>query len=575
MIHLLLAALLGTCTTPVSPQDLDLENEIRPAVRWLRSTQDALTGRYGDGTEATALVLRALALCPDRYRPIDGPFVRKGLEWLVAAQAADGAICDADAEGDARRLQTRIAVQTLMVIPDESTVGAISKAIAFLGADGGDWDARREGGELEHARARSRELSAQRDREGWWDGPRGKVIETANAVLELSEYARVLEGPPGTAPQVAELPAFDPAERERVLASLSRGGSFLNSLADEQGRFGRPGHPDAGLTAMALAALQTLPEPRPAEVQATIDSGLRWLVSLQREDGSIHDGKLANYITSASIMALARAGRAEHAQVIRRASRFLQGLQLDEGEGYSEGDVYYGGIGYGSTERPDLSNLQMALEALADSGLEQGAPTYQKALRFLERTQNRSESSDVRIVDGSMVITAGDDGGAGYRPGDSKAGFIELADGTQVPRSYGSMTYALLKCFVFAGLSRDDPRLQEAWQWCSAHYTLDVNPGFEHASEPSAAYQGLFYYFHTMARTLDLMGEELIVDAAGVEHAWRQELCGRMLSMQSAIDGSWINRNSPRWYEGNPLLATAYALMTLDAAMPAATKGGE
>jgi squalene-hopene/tetraprenyl-beta-curcumene cyclase len=570
MIHLLLTALLGVTATAASGaagQGLDFNDTIRPAVRWLRSTQDPLTGCYGDGTESTALVLRAFALCPDRYRSTDGPFVRMGLDWLVAAQAEDGAICDAEAAGEAREVQTRVAVQTLMVVPDESTAETIAKAIAFLGADGQDWDTESAGDEREHAEARSNELAAKRDREGWWDGPRGKVIETADAVLELSEYARVLKGPAGEPAPVAELPVFDPADRQRTLVSMRYGGKFLNKLADEEGRFGMPGHPDAGITAMALAALQTLPEPRPDDVQKTIDSGIAWLITLQRADGSIHDGKLANYITSASIMALARTGG--HAEVIAKAAQFLQGLQLDEGEGYSEGDVYYGGIGYGSTERPDLSNLQMALEALADSGLEEGAPTYQKALRFLERTQNRSESNDVRIVDGNIVITAGDDGGASYRPGDSKAGFVELGDGTKVPRSYGSMTYALLKCFVFAGLSKDDPRLQAAWEWCSTHYTLDVNPGFEHATDPAAAYQGLYYYFNTMARALDAMGEETIVDAAGEGHAWRKEICGRIVSMQSKIDGSWINHNSPRWYEGNPLLATAYALLTLDAAMPA------
>ena len=168
------------------------------------------------------------------------------------------------------------------------------------------------------------------------------------------------------------------------------------------------------------------------------------------------------------------------------------------------------------------------------------------------------------------MITSGDDGGAGYLPGSSKAGFVELEDGTKIPRSYGSMTYALLKCFVFAGLDESDPRLAAAWDWCQANYTLDVNPGFEHLARPDAAYQGLFYYFTTMARALDALGRETIVDADGVEHAWRNELCGRIVAMQSKLDGSWLNHNSPRWYEGNPLLATAYALLTLDAAMPPA-----
>src|SRR6185436_11790799 len=145
--------------------------------------------------------------------------------------------------------------------------------------------------------------------------------------------------------------------------------------------------------------------------------------------------------------------------------------------------------GYGSTERPDLSNLQMALEALHDSGLSKDDPTFQKALTFLQRCQNRSESNDVSIVDGKLTIVAGDDGGAAYAPGDSKAGFVELPDGHKIPRSYGSMTYALLKCMIFAGLAKDDPRVKAAFDWCQKNYTLDVNPGFVSGADPTAAYQ--------------------------------------------------------------------------------------
>ena len=570
MKPLLLPLVLILSGPSTAAQELDIGREIRPSIRWLRSVQDVVSGRYGDGAEATALALRAFAECPDHYRSADGPFVSKGITWLLGQQWEDGSICDEDATPEERRDQTRLATQALLGLSDESTVDPVARALRFLDEDADAWETAKGAEDLEAALARSRELLSKRAEEGWWDGPRGKVIETAESVLELAVVADRVQPPEAEPQPVSELPGFAPADRAAVEAAALRGAAFLNQLADERGRFGMPGSPDAGLTAMAVAALATLPEPRPEPIQGSIDKGLAWLATLQRGDGSIHDGKLANYITSAAILAFVRSGEPEYEDTIAAASRFLQGLQLDQDEGYSEGDVYYGGIGYGSTERPDLSNLQMALEALARSGLEQGAPTYAKALKFLERTQNRSESNDVRIVQGEIVISSGDDGGAAYRPGDSKAGFIELADGTQIPRSYGSMTYALLKCFVFAGVPRDDPRMQAAWEWCSRNYTLDVNPGFEHLSDPSAAYQGLFYYFNTMARALDAYGEDVVVDAAGQEHAWRNELCGRIMSMQSKIDGSWLNRNSPRWYEGNPLLASAYALLTLDVAMPKA-----
>ena len=202
---------------------------------------------------------------------------------------------------------------------------------------------------------------------------------------------------------------------------------------------------------------------------------------------------------------------------IKRAQGFLVNLQADEGEGYSADHPFYGGIGYGGDERPDLSNLQMALEALVASGLEEDHVAFDRAVRFLERCQNRSESNDFELRSAEGKIVSGNDGGAGYYPGDSKAGFEVLADGTKIPRSYGSMTYALLKGLVFSGLETTDERVQACWKWLSEHYTLDVNPGFEHSSDPTAAYQGLFYYFHSMARALSVFGaQEVRVAQAGL-----------------------------------------------------------
>lgn len=185
----------------------------------------------------------------------------------------------------------------------------------------------------------------------------------------------------------------------------------------------------------------------------------------------------------------------------------------------------------------------------------------------MQRCQNRSESNDLELTVDGTTMASGNDGGSGYAPGDSKAGYITLRDGRKIPRSYGSMTYALLKGYLFAGLTQKDPRVQAAWEWLSKNYTLDVNPGFEGSSDPTAGYQGLFYYFITMSKALDLYGQRTVIDAAGREHDWRAELVGRVLSMQRQ-DGSWINSNAARWFEGNPVLATAYAMTTLHNSLP-------
>lgn len=570
---------------PASPQitkaaapslELDLKSDIDGALRWMRGAQDSKDGSYGGSVETTAWVLRAMVESPRRYMRVDGPFVARAIDYLIAHQSPDGSIRDASTATERVGEVTRLAAAALTLHADETTKPAIAKALGYIAKDpaakgsaGPDWGDEPLPESKEALRARVDALLAQRSPDGAWDGAGGRPLATArNASFLIRAYPRLL---PATKPPLASakpLPPFEAADRARTRAALDRGARYLAG-AGPDGKFGAPGKPDAGTTAMAIGALLAAPEPRAKEVETCIDRGLAWLVSLQKPDGSIHDGKLANYITSASIMALARAGRAEYAPVIAKAREFLVSLQADEGEGYSEDQLFYGGIGYGSSERPDLSNLQMALEALSASGLEKDHAAFKRALKFLERCQNRSESNDVRIVEGGDVIKSGDDGGAAYAPGQSNAGFVELGNGIKVPRSYGSMTYALLKAYIFVGLPKDDPRMQAVWEWLRKNYTLDVNPGFESSPDPSAAYQGLFYYFHTMAKALDLFGEEEIVDAQGVHHAWRKELAGRIVAMQRREDGSWINENSPRWWEGNPILATSYALLTLDEALPA------
>ena len=552
-------------------KDVDLKVELRKAVGWLRGTQDLASGAYAGGVEGTAWVLAVLAECPDHYRRVDGPFVAKALDFLAARQVESGAIHDAGASGAAAEGQTALAIMALGRHADAASQGVLAKALAFTGQASALPAAT--GIAIPDDKAAMKrlanELVAKRGADGAWDGPRGKVVESARVALALCEiYAKTTSS--GAAPAAAKpLPTFEDADRAKALAALQRGAQFLLAKSKSGIFEARPGDPSAGITAMAVGALQCLPEPRPAEAQKAIDSALAWLVSLQQKDGSIHDGQLANYTTSAAILALTRANKPEHKPVIEKARNWLLALQADEAEGYSPDHPYYGGNSYGDEQRPDLSNVQFALEALAASGLERGSDAYKRALVFLQRCQNRSESNDIAMVDDDgKTIVSGDDGGSGYGPGTSKAGFIDLGDGKKVSRSYGSMSYALLKGYILCGLPKDDPRMKACWDWLRKNYTLDVNPGFESSTDPTAPYQGLFYYLHTMAKTLALFGEEVVVDAAGKPNPWRKQLCGRLVAMQRREDGAWINENASRWWEGNPVMATTYALLSLDAAMP-------
>ncbi len=197
------------------------------------------------------------------------------------------------------------------------------------------------------------------------------------------------------------------------------------------------------------------------------------------------------------------------------------------------------------------------LEALHQSGLSDDDPVYRKAMVFVSRCQMLDATNDQPFVTGS------DDGGFVYTPvggGESKAGTI-VVEGKPRLRSYGSMTYAGFKSMLYARVDRDDVRIQRAMDWIRRHFTLDHNPNMPGAQSR----QGLYYYYHVFARALQAWGEETIKDAQGVPHRWRAELCEELLARQRD-DASWVNEED-RWYEGNPHLVTAYAVLALQTAL--------
>lgn len=330
---------------------------------------------------------------------------------------------------------------------------------------------------------------------------------------------------------------------KRVIASIDKGLEWLKGEQGEDGLFAD--HP--GITALAITAFLRHPEGKYTEKKHPfIQKALKRLVAMQQENGGIYDVSkqpaLPNYNTSIAVLALSSAGNPEYDAVIKKAQGFLKGLQIQDEE-----SIYYGGIGYGSRETVhDLSNLNLAIQALKESGSDDDE-VWQKAVKFLERTQNRSESND--------QSWAGNDGGFIYSPdGESKAG----SDIEGKPRSYASMTYAGLLSFIYANVDKNDDRVKAAVQWIGKHFTVEENYGM--------GAQGLYYNYHTMAKALRLYGRDIIIDAKGVSHDWYEELAEQLISVQKP-EGFWINENS-RWMEALPVLATSYAILSLDTAYP-------
>ncbi len=78
-------------------------------------------------------------------------------------------------------------------------------------------------------------------------------------------------------------------------------------------------------------------------------------------------------------------------------------------------------------------------------------------------------------------------------------------------------------------------------------------------------------YYHSFAKTLDVLGIDEIEDAQGVKHDWHRDLTEELARRQQT-NGGWVNTNS-RWMESDPNLATSFALLALSYCRPVAASG--
>jgi squalene-hopene/tetraprenyl-beta-curcumene cyclase len=374
-------------------------------------------------------------------------------------------------------------------------------------------------------------------------------MHTLNARRGLPVCAGVLAAAALIAPLSSDPPQLDP-DRGAYDRVVQRAIDYLRLHGQaEDGSFSAQLGP--GVTGVVLTGV--LQSGRVSPQEPWVAEGLKYLEKYVKPDGGIYDTRHDCYTTSVALMALHAANRdGRYSTTIANAQNYLKKIQWDADESVDQDDDRYGGIGYDSSKRPDMSNTQFAIEAAVVSGIKSDDPLLKKALQFLNRSQNLP--SEHNPLPFAQKVTDDNRGGYVYRPGESKAG--ESPGGGL--RSYGSMTYAGLKSMLYAAVDQNDPRVKAAVDWTRRHWTVKDNPGL--------GQQGLFYYYHTMAKALTTLKEDPFVDSKGVKHAWRVELFEELARRQHP-NGSWTNP-ADRWYEGDPNLVTGYALMALSHMKP-------
>ena len=348
-----------------------------------------------------------------------------------------------------------------------------------------------------------------------------------------------------------------------IKRAVDKGLDWLADNQNEGGWWSTEDHP--AVTALALTAFQREPDDyRKTKHARKIENGYFHLLSCVHDDGSIYRKKeLVTYNTSCSIMALVSADNPDYDMTLRKARNFLIGLQWDFDKKGKLDNPLDGGIGYGGTyPHSDMSNTTLALEALyytshlvsedKDADIEMKQLNWKAVRHFLQNSQNLPSVNGQKWASDNPR----DKGGFVYFPGNTKSETVTLPDGRQALRSYGSISYAGLLSYIYADLKKDDPRVIAVFEWLKKNYTLKENPGM--------GPQGLFYYYHTMAKALAMHGTNELPSSDGKTVDWRKELALQLINLQKT-DGHWINDQHARWWENDPALVTSYSLLALEA----------
>ncbi|SKB07205.1 squalene-hopene/tetraprenyl-beta-curcumene cyclase [Prosthecobacter debontii] len=352
--------------------------------------------------------------------------------------------------------------------------------------------------------------------------------------------------------------------KQEIRLAYDRGLAFLKSQQNaETGQWGEA--EPVAFTALAVMAEVLAPGRKSTDaVPANAEKGYAFLLKNVQPDGGIYVKARANYNTSLALTALMLNPKQENEPTLLAARRFVVGQQNDFDEKGKTDNPFDGGIGYG-TPKPDkpahadLSNTHFALEALyysqalladkGDAGKDEPQLNYAAAIQFIQNCQNRPETNQAPWVSTDKA----DAGGFIYSPGETRGKTEETKDGRTALRSYGSISYAGMLSFIYAGLEKSDPRVQAVMQWLSENYTLEENPG--------VGPEGLYYYYHTMAKALAIADVGFLKTKDGKTVDWRADLAEKLLNLQQG-NGSWAN-SAGRWMESDPVLATCYTLLAL------------
>ncbi|MGI8979920.1 MAG: prenyltransferase/squalene oxidase repeat-containing protein [Pirellulaceae bacterium] len=312
--------------------------------------------------------------------------------------------------------------------------------------------------------------------------------------------------------------------------------------------------------------------PRPPE---RTEQALRFIRTHLNEDGVLgfHDPEVLeypNYSTAYALRCLVLAGDPGDRSRILKMRAYLVRQQFDEAAGFPPSDPAFGAWGFGGQRKPgssghvDLAHTRRVLQALRESatagfGDEGDQAVFQRAQAFLRLTQRHPDEIRPQPLPPDLKASGfvPFDGGFYFSPVVLAANKGRLApveeSGSAYFRSYATTTCDGALALLMAGVTREEPRVQDAAKWLKDHPRLQRPEGIP--EDESAPWGDALHFYHLAAR-----GE--LYAALNWPGDWRTVLRG-LVSAEQQVDGSFRNSLSSLMKEDDPILATTLAAIAL------------
>jgi hypothetical protein len=306
---------------------------------------------------------------------------------------------------------------------------------------------------------------------------------------------------------------------------------------------------------VAQAATNSVATAVRAEGTQAVARGVAWLEAQQRDNGSLGEEKYPA-VTALALAAL-RAGGSTNALVIAKAGAYLQQAMAKGSNDWTRG-----------------FSLAICQSLLTPAAAHPREAAWVAERRRIDREYSaRARDFELRQrawqQERAALLEQGID--ADFSRATALARNLTSPEAAPRPavasntprRGYGSLSYDGALRLLHESVTSDDPRVDAYLDWASRHWTLAENPG--------KGQNGLYFFYHAMSKCLAASGEEFIRPLdGGAGIPWREVLINKMVALQkratSDRSGYWVNEVNS-YLEGDPVLVTAYAILTLQHAM--------